>query len=268
MSVTRHLFSLLTAAVIGTTAVAAHANQLEQIQKNGAITVGIDLGQAPFGMVDGQMKEVGSDVETARLLAKDLGVDLKIVSIAPANRIQFLMTNRIDIVVASFSITEERKQMVDFSTPYAVIQAAVATTGGRKVTDLKDLDGQEVAVSRGSTNDQIITKVAEEQGLTGMRIVRYDDTASATNAVVSGQQDYFIVAPSLLAPVNAANPDHRIEPQLVLETFPLGIGLRKNEPEMKAWLDNWVTENLANGKLRDIYKTYHEVDLPDELPAQ
>jgi len=266
MGISKYMTSLIALAALGVSAVTASADQLADIKAAKTITIGVDLGQAPFGMVDGEMKQVGSDVATAELLAKDLGVELKIVSVAPANRIPYLMTKKVDAVIASFSITDERRKTIDFSNPYAVIQSAVATTGGLKVSALKDLEGKEVAVTRGSTNDQIITKAAEDEGL-NITVVRYDDNATATNAVVSGQQDVYVVAPSLLVPVNAANPDKKIEPQLTLKTFPLGIGLRKNEPEFKAWLDQWVTDNLASGKLREVYKTYHGVALPDDMAS-
>lgn len=262
----KYMASALAALALGFSVSSANADGLEKIKERKVINIGVDLGQAPFGMVDGEMKQTGSDVATAELLAKDLGVDLNIVSVAPANRIPFLMTNKVDVIIASFSITEERKQTIDFSNPYAVIQAAVSTTGGVKIDSLKDLEGKEVAVTRGSTNDQLITKAVEEEKLQGVTIVRYDDNATATNAVVSGQQGIYVVAPSLLAPVNQANPSKKIEPQLVLATFPLGIGLKKNEPELKAWLDTWVDDNLTGGKLGEIYQSYHGVPLPDEMP--
>ncbi len=263
----RNFFSIVAAIALAGTVTAANANQLDKIKKAGAITIGVDLGQAPFGMVNGEMKQVGSDVDTARLLATSLGVKLNIVPVAPANRIPYLMTNKVDAIIASFSITDERKKTIDFSAPYAVIQSAVATTGGQKIASLKDLKGKEVAVTRGSTNDQLITKAVAEAGVGDVKVVRYDDNAAATNAVLSGQQTIYVVAPSLLMPVNAANPGKKIEPQLTLKTFPLGIGLRKNEPEFKAWVDKWVADNLANGKLRDIYKTHHGIALPADLPA-
>jgi polar amino acid transport system substrate-binding protein len=266
MKARKYLLSLLAAVTMGAAVPAAHADALSDIKSRKTINIGVDLGQAPFGMVDGQMKQVGSDVATAQQLAKDLGVELNIVAVAPANRIPFLMTKKVDAIIASFSITDERKKQIEFSAPYAVIQAAVSTTGGKKVSSLKDLENKEVAVTRGSTNDQLITNAVKEQGLQGVSIVRYDDNAAATNAVVSGQQDFYVVAPSLLVPVNEANPSKKIESQLVLKTFPLGIGLRKNEPELKAWLDKWVTDNIANGKLGEIYQTYHGVPLPKDIP--
>lgn len=267
MRIAQPLFTLLSVLALVGAGAAANANQLESIKKAGTISIGVDIGQAPFGMVNGEMKQVGSDVETAQLVAKDLGVKLNIVPVSPANRIPYLMTNKVNVVIASFSITEERRKTIDFSVPYAVIQSAVATTGGLKISGLKDLENKEVAVTRGSTNDQLITKAIAETGLKDVKVVRYDDNAAATNAILSGQQAIYIVAPSLLAPVNAANPSRKIEPQLTLQTFPLGLGLRKNEPEFKAWLDKWVSDNLSNGKLRTIYKTHHGVDLPAQLPT-
>lgn len=261
----RQIFALAIATALTAYAGAAQANSLETIKERGTINIGVDVGQAPFGMVDGKMQQTGSDVETARLLAEDLGVKLNVVSVAPANRIPMLMTNKVDVVIASFSITDERKKTIDFSKPYAVIQSAVATTGGLKISSLKELDGKTVSVTRGSTNDQLITQAIKDEGLS-VNVMRYDDNATATNAVISGQQDIYIVAPSLLKPVNDANPNRQIEPQLVLKTFPLGIGLKKNQPELKAWLDQWVDTNLGNGKLGKIYETHHGVPLPKEMP--
>ena len=268
MKPVKYLLSAVAALAIGFAASSANADVLATIKERKTVNIGVDLGQAPFGMVDGQMKQIGSDVATAEQLAKDLGVELNIVPVTPANRIPFLMTKKVDAIIASFSITDERKKTIDFSMPYAVIQAAVATTGGLDVTSLKDLKGKEVAVTRGSTNDQIITKAVEDEKLEGVTIVRYDDNATATNAVVSGQQSVYIVAPSLLVPVNEANPSNKIEPRLVLKNFPLGIGLHKNEPELKAWLDQWVDANLQNGKLGEIYQTYHGQSLPSDMPKE
>ncbi|ABL72987.1 transporter substrate-binding domain-containing protein [Paracoccus denitrificans] len=248
-------------------ALPAGADTLSDIRDRGTINIGVDIGQAPFGMVDGSMNQTGSDVDTARKLAEDLGVKLNVVSVAPANRIPFLLTGKVDVVVASFSITEERKKQVDFSKPYAVSEVVVATTGGLELSGPADLEGRQIAVTRASTNDTLITDAIAANDVKAT-IVRYDDNAMTTNAVLSGQHDVYVVAQSLLVPINEANPSRKIEPQFVLRTYPLAIGLRKNEPELKDWLDNWVDENLANGKLNEIYQTYHLSPLPDVIPEE
>lgn len=143
----------------------------------------------------------------------------------------------------------------------------MATTGGLKVSGPADLAGHEVAVTRASTNDTLITDAIAADNVNAT-IVRYDDNAMTTNAVLSGQHDVYVVAKSLLVPINEANPSRQIEPQFVLRTYPLAIGLRKDEPALKEWLDTWVAENLANGKLNEIYQTYHLSPLPDVIPEE
>ena len=109
-------------------AAAASADQLQDILA-AKKRVAIDLGVPPYGMKDAALKSTGSDVETARLLAQDLGVELEIVPTTGANRVPFLQTNKADIVISSMSITPERQKVVDFSVPYAAILAVVARPG-------------------------------------------------------------------------------------------------------------------------------------------
>ena len=104
----------LAAAVI---APLAQADLLDDIRAAKKVRIAIDLGVPPYGMTDSQMKATGSDVETARLLARDLGVELEIVQTTGANRIPFLQTGKADIVVSSLSVTPEREKVIDFSVP-------------------------------------------------------------------------------------------------------------------------------------------------------
>lgn len=82
----RNLALAALTAVGLTAALPAGADTLADIRERGVINIGVDIGQAPFGMVDGSMNQTGSDVDTARKLAEDLGVKLNVVSVAPANQ--------------------------------------------------------------------------------------------------------------------------------------------------------------------------------------
>ena len=104
----------LAAALSLGLAAAASADQLQDILAAKKLRVAIDLGVPPYGMKDAALKSTGSDVETARLLAQDLGVELEIVPTTGANRVPFLQTNKADIVISSMSITPERQKVVDF----------------------------------------------------------------------------------------------------------------------------------------------------------
>src|SRR5713101_3527607 len=98
---------------------AAHADTLDDIKKAGKIRIAIDLAIPPFGMTDDKMQPTGSDVDLARLLAKDMGVELEIVTTTGPTRIPMLQTNKADIVVSTLSITPDRAKVIDFSVPYA-----------------------------------------------------------------------------------------------------------------------------------------------------
>lgn len=249
------------ACMLGLGTAPAQANDLTKIKADKVIRVAIDLGAPPFGTKDDTLKPIGSDVETAALLAQDLGVKLEIVPTTGANRVPFLLTNKADLVVASFSITPERQKVVAFSVPYAAIQAVVGAPKGMNITKLEDLVGKTVISTRGTTNDIAITK----QALSGTNILRFDDDATSITAVSSGQGDIFATAPPLLRAINKKTPGKNMESKIVLSTAMLGIGLNKESTELKDWVDNWVRANLKNGKLNDIYEKHHGSPLPENV---
>jgi polar amino acid transport system substrate-binding protein len=231
---------------------AARADLLDDVRAAKKIRVAIDLGSPPFGMTDGSMTATGSDVETARLLAKDLGVALEIVQTTGANRIPFLQTGKADLVISSLSVTPEREKVIDFSMPYAQILAVVAAPKSVAVKSFADLSGKRVATARGTTNDKIAT-----EGAKGAQIVRFDDDATLITAVASSQVDIFATSPAIVKTVAQKVPAAGIETKFVMKEFPLGMGLRKGEGRMLAWINEWVAKNNANGNLSGIYKRFH-----------
>ncbi|WP_159912384.1 transporter substrate-binding domain-containing protein [Pantoea sp. 18069] len=231
---------------------AARADLLKDILEAKKIRIALDTGSPPYGFVNEAMKPIGSDVETAQLLAQDLGVALEIVQTTSPNRIPFLQTGKADIVVASLSVTPEREKVIDFSTPYAQILAVVAGPKDVTISGFDDLKGKRVATTRGSNNDKVVTTGAKDA-----QIVRFDDDATLVTAAVSGQASIIATSPAIVSTVLQKAPQKDMVTKFTMSTVPLGIGLRKNEPELKAWINDWVTKNTANGKLVAIYKKYH-----------
>jgi polar amino acid transport system substrate-binding protein len=231
---------------------AAQADQLDEVRAAKKIRVAIDLGSPPFGTNDMQMNPTGSDVETARLLAKDLGVELEIVPTTGANRIPFLQTGKADVVISSLSVTPEREKVIDFSAPYAQIQAVIAAPKSVVVKDFADLAGKRVATARGTTNDRLATESAK-----GAQIVRFDDDSTLVTAVASGQVEIFATSPAIVKTVADKVPALGVETKFVMKSFPLGIGMRKGEAKLQAWINQWVGNNTENGKLAAIYKRFH-----------
>jgi len=244
-------------AFVGT----AHADQLDTITAAKKIRIAIDLAVPPYGMKDEKLNSTGSDVETAKLLAKSLGVELEIVPTTGANRIPFLQTDKADIVISSLSVTPEREKVVDFSIPYAGISSVVGAPKSMVLNGPADLVGKKVVATRGTTNDQELTKILPA----GAQVIRFDDDATSITAVVSGQADIFATAPSLLKSINEKNPAKQMEPKFTMKVNMLAIGMRKNETKLKEKIDAFVKAQLKSGELNAIYKKFHGADLPVEV---
>ena len=170
-----------------------------------------------------------------------------------------LQTNKADIVVSTLSITPDRAKVIDFSIPYADHPSVVASLSTVPLKEIADLTGKKVAVVRGTTQDNDLTQQAK-----GAQLVRYEDDATMALAFASGQVDILATARSLLPAISKKNPSRTAESRITMQTNYLAIGMRKDEPKLKEWVNGWVKTNLQNGQLGAIYKKYHGVDIPVE----
>src|SRR3954466_7812253 len=198
---------------------AASADVLDDIKKAGKIRIAIDLGVPPYGMTDDKMQPTGLDVEVARLLAKDWGLEFEHVPTTGASRIPALQTSKADLVISSLSYTADRAKVIDFSLGYAVLRTVIAAPKSVALKSMADLDGKTVATVRGTTHDTQLTK----EGPKGMKLVRYEDDATEAQAFLSGQVDIFSTAELLVAPIDKKNPARQVEVKFVLDTFNLAV---------------------------------------------
>lgn len=261
----RHLIAA-SAALAATTllaawAPAASAQTTDEIKKKGTITVGMLVDFPPYGTVDAANNPDGYDADVAKLLAKDLGVKLNLVAVTGPNRIPFLLTNKVDVLVASLAVTPERAKQVQFSRPYS---AATIVLYGAKKTPIKtpaDLKGIRVAVARASTQDTALTAIAPA----GTEIRRFDDDASAMQALLSGQVDAIGCSTTVAAQI-AKRAGDAYESKLVLKQQFMAIAMRQGQADLLKTMDAFVAKNTANGELGKLYKKWLQSDLP-ALPA-
>src|SRR5690554_1922955 len=244
-------------AVTATTLFAAiaptHASSLEDVMKQQTLRVAIDLNAPPYGMKDAGLKEVGSDVETAKLLAESLGVKLEIVPTTQANRIPFLLTNKADVVISSLTITPERQKVVDFTIPYAAIQSVIAAPEDENIKTIEDLAGKTVVTARGTTNEDS----------------EHDQTAMT--AVNSGRDHIYSGDPAIIASLNKQLEEAGKKPlvtKVVMATSMLGIGVAKNNPELLEKMNELIRKHLKDGGLNTAYRNYHGADLPETVLAE
>ena len=250
-------------AMIGLAQV-ANADALDDIKKSGKIRIAVDLGVPPYGMTDDKMQPTGSDIETAKALAKDWGLEFEHVSTTGAARIPALQTGKADLVISTLSITPERAKVIDFSKGYAVLRTVIAAPKNIALKSMADLDGKTVGTVRGTTHDTQLTK----EGPKGMKLVRYEDDATEAQAFMSGQVDIFSTAEMIVPQIDKKNPARQVEVKFVLDTFKLAVGVKKDEKRLLEEVDKWIATNLKNGKLDAIYKKYHGNGLPDVILNQ
>src|ERR1700687_1753381 len=178
------------------------ADALDDIKKSGKIRIAVDLGVPPYGMTDDKMQPTGSDIETAKALARDWGLEVEHVPTTGASRIPALQTGKADLVISTLSVTPERAKVIDFSKGYAVLRTVIAAPKSVPLKSMADLDGKTVGTVRGTTHDTQLTK----EGPKGMKLVRYEDAATEAQAFLSGQVDIFSTAELLVAQIDQKNP--------------------------------------------------------------
>ncbi|MDI1246903.1 MAG: transporter substrate-binding domain-containing protein [Rhodoferax sp.] len=257
----RQLFAT-TAAIACSTLLAAWApsalaQSADEIKKKGSITIGMLVDFPPYGTVDTANKPDGYDADVAKLLAKDLGVTLNLVPVTGPNRIPFLLTNKVDVLVASLAVTPERAKQVQFSRPYS---AATIVLYGEKKKNIKtpaDLKGVRVAVARASTQDTTLTAMAPE----GTEIRRFDDDASAMQALLSGQVDAIGCSTTVAAQI-AKRAGDAYENKLILKQQLMAVAMRQEQPDLLKTMNDFVARNTANGELNKLYQKWLKADLP------
>ena len=258
----RMLAPLAVVVALATPWTASAQKGLDTILSRGKVIVGIDLAVVPFGYQDEKQQPAGSEVETAKLLAKDLGVQLEIVQVTAANRIPYLVTNKVDLMLATFAISPERAKSVWFSTPYGATGSVLLGTSAENITGYAGLAGKKVAVARGSFTEQSLASNAPPSA----QIIRFDDDAAATTAFLTGQADAYGTAYPIAATIVKKFPDRKYAIKFPMLTAWYGIGMKRGESDLLQWVNTFVFFHLQNGDLKKIYEEWVGLPLPP-VPA-
>jgi polar amino acid transport system substrate-binding protein len=254
----RAALALLAAATFAATPLAAQT--LEEIKAKNMVSVGMLVDFPPFGIMDANGQPDGYDADVAKLLAEDLGVDLTIVPVTGPNRIPYLLSGQVDVLVASLGITAERAERVAFSEPYAGIAIAVYGETDVDLSSPDKLVGHAIGVTRASTQDSAVTAVAPE----GATIQRFDDDASAVQALLSGQVEAIGVSNIIINQIEQVAPG-RFEVKFDLSQQKQGIAVRPGSDALLAEINAFVEKAKADGKLNEIHEKWLGSPLPDFL---
>lgn len=263
MKTTRRLFTKISAAALMMgLAAPALAADLQSLQDNGKVRIGMLVDFPPFGILDASGTPDGYDADVAKALAESLGVAVEIVPVTGPNRIPYLLSGQIDILVASLGITAERAERVDFSTPYAGIAIGVYGGTALDITEAADLAGHSVAVARASTQDTGVTEVAPADA----EIRRFDDDATAVQALMSGQVDTIGLSNVVFAQISRVAGDS-FEKKFDLSSQVQGIAVAPGSDALLEAINTFVTESRTDGTLDALYQKWLGAPLPDFVSA-
>lgn len=250
-----------TAALLPGLIRSAAAATPDEIKKRGTISIGILTDYPPFGGIDENQKPAGYDADVSALLAKALGVELQLVPVTGPNRIPFLLTNKVDMLVATFGITEERSKQVLFSNPYSAFTTYILAPKSTNIKGPDDLKGVRVGVARASTQDSALMAVAPKE----IRVMRFDDDATTTQSIISGQVQAIGASSTVLAQLTTNYPQLQIEPKFTLRAQANGMAFRKQDTALRDWCNTFIASIVQSGDLDRIHQRWFKTPM-DPLP--
>ncbi len=130
---------------------------LDQIKESGKIEIGVFSDKNPFGYVDENGEYQGYDIELARQIGEDLGVEVDLVSTEAANRVEYLETGKVDMILANFTVTDERAEAVDFASAYMNVALGGVSHKDHVITSLDDITDEKIIVISGTTAETYLT---------------------------------------------------------------------------------------------------------------
>lgn len=235
----------------------------QAIIDRGVLKVGVKNAVIGFGFQDTLTGEyTGMEISIAEKIAETLGVDIEFTTVTAATRTELLDSGDIDCVLATFTITDERKKSWDFSTPYYTDYVSVLVETASEITSLADLVDKTVGVSSGSTSAKALTKAMIEAGVidgtafdadtfdpatwtTGISYKQYEDYPAISTALSAGEVDAFCVDKSILAIYNTDTRDY-ISDKFSPQNY--GVATKKDS-DFSGTVETLVTTWLEDGTI-------------------
>lgn len=241
---TKFILSLFAVWVSIGLVAAAYANTLDDIKDRGKIIIGVKADYPPFGFVNAQGNNVGLGIDIAHYMAlKLLGSEdaVQLVPVVASNRIQYLRQGRIDLMIATASITEKRAKVIDFSRGYYASGTTVMAAKDAGIKSWDDLKGKKVCGIQGSFYNTQLSKM-------GLDLVNFPGTAEVTNALKAHRCIGFAYDNASLAGFlqKPEFSNYTIVTKPILQT-PWGMGVRKGEGDLLKAVNNVILKMEASG---------------------
>lgn len=241
---------------------------LDEIKESKTINIGVFSDKHPFGYVDEEGKYQGYDIYLAERLGKDLGVNINYVSTEAANRIEYLQSGKVDIILANFTVTDERKEAVDFALPYMNVALGVISPKDKVVTDLANwnADDQMIVIS-GTTAEAFLVKNYPD-----IKLQKYDSYATAKNALENGNGAAWANDNTEVIAFAKQNPNFTVGIASLGESDTIAPAVTKGNTSLLEWLNTEIKtlegENFFHKAYDETLKDTYGADYANELVVE
>ena len=241
---------------------------LQDIKDSGTLVIGVFSDKKPFGYVDENGDYQGYDVYFARRLAQDLGVELKLVSVDAPNRVEYLTSAKVDIILANFTVTSARAEVVDFALPYMKVALGVVSPDSALITTPEQLAGKTLIVSKGTTAETYFAENHPE-----IRLLKFDTYIEAFNALLDGRGDALSTDNTEVLAWALENPGFTVGIESLGSLDTIAPAVQKGNDTVRAYIDEEIkalaAENFFHADfdatLKDVYA---EAVNPDSLVVE
>lgn len=230
------------------------ARTVEEIKQSGKIVIGVFSDKKPFGYVDSNGDYQGYDVYFGNRIAKDLGVEVEYVPVEAASRVEYLVSNKVDIILANFTVTEERKEKVDFTLPYMKVALGVVSPDKALITDVEDLKGKTLIVCKGTTAETFFTENYPE-----VNLLKFDQYTEAYNALLDGRGDALSTDNTEVLAWAIENEGFSVGIESLGNIDTIAGAVQKGNQDLLDWLNNEIVEL---GKENFFHADYEETLAP------
>lgn len=225
-------------------------NGLESIKQKGVVTIGVFSDKPPFGFINDRGENDGFDVYISRKIAQDLLGDsskVKFELVEAASRVEFLKSGKVDIIMANFTQTKEREEMVDFATPYMKVALGVVSKKG-EIQSVEDLKGKKLIINKGTTADFYFTKNHPE-----IELLKYDQNTEAFLALKDGRGAALAHDNLLVFAWAQENPGFEVGIGKLGEEDVIAPAVKKGDKALLEWLNQEIKTLNENGFMQEAY---------------
>lgn len=211
------------------------ARTVAQIKESGKIIIAVFSDKKPFGYVDENGIYQGYDVYFGNRIAKDLGVKVEYVPVEAASRVEYLVTGKVDIVLANFTKTPERSEKVDFALPYMKVALGVVSPEKSLITKPEDLIGKKLIISKGTTAETYFIN-----NYPSVELLKFDQYSEAYNALLDGRGAALSTDNTEVLAWALENPGYKVGIESLGSLDSIAPAVQKGNTELLEWINNEI----------------------------